>query len=786
MSITPASFLFNKSLTCVELPPNIHSSGMWPKLDATAAEFEFKTTSATLPMLQKKMLMTFLATQLFHLILGSFGVPFFVSQMLAGFLLGPAVVGRIKFDKNWYNDWMLSLTSQDILGTLTMFGFSMFLFLAAVKMDASLLLKTGRKAFYTGVFSLIVPLIVGFSTVGLLEYQKAKINPKEKKRVASETIFLVLSICATSFPVIVSLLSQLRILTSELGRLGLSAALVCDMLNLILTTIARAFVSTPSARKFNYKSSLVILGYSLACAFVARPALNWVIRQTPKGKPVNNGYIFVILLLALASGAHKQFVLFGPFFFGLVIPSGPPLGSTLAQKYDFMVSRVFMPLFVTNCVIMADVRELRFDAHLLVLLVTMLAKFLGTLAPALCCRIPIRDALALAFILSCKGAVEIGGYFVIYDGQLITDGIYALAMLMILFAHFSVAYAVKHLYKTSTRYAGYQQRNVLGVRPNSELKILSCIYKQDNVPAVINLLDVACPTGDNPIGLNVLHLIEMTGQDAPMLISHRMQKKTMSSFSDSEDVLVSFLNLDREYGDAVEVHPYTAVWPSKWMYEEICTLALDRLTHLIILPFHRQWTVDGAVKSEDETVRNINISVLDGSPCSVGVLVNRGPLRQNHRTEASQSQFNVALIFLGGEDDREALALTGRMTADPNITLTVFHISPTTLPENGPNWENILDFESLRKFRQNNTGNGRYVIYTEAVSESGEQTVDMLREIVHKYDLFVVGRRKEVKDSPQTSGLEDWSEFPELGIVGDMLASDDLGCRSSILVVQNQ
>lgn len=94
--------------------------------------------------------------------------------MQAGFLLGPAVIGRIQFFENWYNDWIMSLASQDVLGTLTMFGYSMFLFLVAVKMDASLLLKTGRKAFYTGIFSLMVPLIVGFSSelVGLSEGEK--------------------------------------------------------------------------------------------------------------------------------------------------------------------------------------------------------------------------------------------------------------------------------------------------------------------------------------------------------------------------------------------------------------------------------------------------------------------------------------------------------------------------------------------------------------------------------------------------------------------------------------
>ena len=69
---------------CVELPPNIHSSGLWAKPNDTSggAGAKFGTKGSTLPMLEQKMAMIFLATQLIHLILSCFGVPVFVSQML--------------------------------------------------------------------------------------------------------------------------------------------------------------------------------------------------------------------------------------------------------------------------------------------------------------------------------------------------------------------------------------------------------------------------------------------------------------------------------------------------------------------------------------------------------------------------------------------------------------------------------------------------------------------------------------------------------------------------------
>ncbi|KAL5074993.1 hypothetical protein RYX36_013977, partial [Vicia faba] len=69
--------------------------------------------------------------------------------------------------------------------------------------------------------------------------------------------------------------------------------------------------------------------------------------------------------------------------------------------------------------------------------------------------------------------------------------------------------------------------------------------------------------------------------------------------------------------------------------------------------------------------------------------------------------------------------------------------------------------------------------------EGGSQTLDVLREMVDEHDYIIVGRRHGI-DSHQTYGLQDWSEFPELGPVGDNLASSDLNCKTSILVVQQQ
>lgn len=54
-----------------------------------------------------------------------------------------------------------------------------------------------------------------------------------------------------------------------------------------------------------------------------------------------------------------------------------------------------------------------------------------------------------------------------------------------------------------------------------------------------------------------------------------------------------------------------------------------------------------------------------------------------------------------------------------------------------------------------------------------------------EFDFIIVGRRNGVK-SEMTAGLENWTEYTELGVIGDLLASPDMETKASILVVQQQ
>ena len=348
---------------------------------------------------------------------------------------------------------------------------------------------------------------------------------------------------------------------------------------------------------------------------------------------------------------------------------------------------------------------------------------------------------------------------------------------------------LRRIYDPSRMYAGYEKRNMLHMKPNSELRVLSCIYRTDDIHPMINLLEATCPSRESPVATYVLHLMELIGRASPVFISHRLQtRKSEDTSYNSESVIASFDQFHKDFFGSVFVSTYTAISVPKTMHGDICMLALNNTTSLIILPFHQTWSADGsAIVSDSIMIRKLNKSVLELSPCSVGIFIYRSNngRRTIRETAANFSSYQVCMLFLGGKDDREALTLAKRMARNARIKITVVCLVSSEQRANQvTDWDRMLDLELLRDVKSN-VLEGVSIIYSEQVVDDASQTSTLLKSIANEYDLFIVGREKGRK-SVFTEGLEEWSEFEELGVVGDLLASQDLKCQASVLVIQQQ
>ncbi|XP_061336661.1 cation/H(+) antiporter 3-like [Gastrolobium bilobum] len=680
-----------------------------------------------------------------------------------------------------------------------LFGYMLFLFQIGVKTDMSVVHRTKKSAINIGSAIVTVPYLCGMAVV--YHY-----SSKYLDKTQTATLGLVTGLYSmTTFPSISSVLSDLKILNSELGRLGLASALVTEIFNIFLSatfSITEVVYKTGTMAAFLCSGAFVLFVFLVI--FVIRPAMFWIIKQTPEGSPVNDHYVYLVLSLALlASYASYRFgfhAFFGPFFLGLAIPEGPPLGTAVIKKIDTFVNGVLVPLFVTTCVMRVDLKDImnwrnKVDGKVdnfmvqtwIIIVVTSVGKFVACLLLPLYDRMPLNDAVSLSLVMNCKGVVDIAVFTLLSDITFLPGNAYALLMISIILNATFVPMLVRYLYDPRKKYAGYTKRNIADLRTNSELRVLTCIHRPYNIPPTINLLEAAYPTKEEPLAAYVLHLKELIGRTTPVFIWHQLQKKKNTESKCSvadENLLDAFENFEKEFKGALVVNTFTAISPPEMMYDDICTMALDKFASLIVLPFHRKWSSDGnSVELEDENLRELNYRVLERAPCSVGILIERAQITHVFSPETPHT---VCLLFIGGKDDIEALFFAKRMTKNPHVRLTVVRfLASKGSNTNVKDWQDILETELLDDIKMNKKVGDAYVEYIEKTVKDGPETALVIRSLVTEFDLIIVGRLAGI-ETPQTSGLLQWSEYPELGVLGDLLASTDAAGKASVFVMRQQ
>ena len=144
---------------------------------------------------------------------------------------------------------------------------------------------------------------------------------------------------------------------------------------------------------------------------------------------------------------------------------------------------------------------------------------------------------------------------------------------------------------------------------------------------------------------------------------------------------------------------------------------------------------------------------------------------------------------MGGKDDREALAMGKHMMRNQKVRLTVLKLVPGTVVGMTTGWDQMLDTAELKETLRNSItpteGEHNFVEYLEETVDDGSDTSRILLSIASAFDLFVVGRSSGM-GTDVTRALSEWTEFDELGVIGDLLVASDFPQRGSVLVVQQQ
>ncbi|KAK9156300.1 hypothetical protein Sjap_003780 [Stephania japonica] len=698
---------------------------------------------------------------------------------LSGIILGPSVIGQSLAFRNH----VFTYAGENILRMFSLLGLMFFLFVIGVKTDPFLVKRYGIKAVVIGISAFVVPL--AFSTAfSLLIKQFAKIGPSLEKSL----LLVPASQSVTGFLVISCLLTELKILNTELGRLAMSSALVGDMIGTSMAVVSMSTQGKDSNILIVFCGVFGAIALLFFIFYVVRPTMLFIIRVYPDKKETKDVHTFVVVVGVLFTGLLSvgvgHYIFFGPLLLGVSMPEGPPIGTALVAKIECFTSGIIFPAYVAYSGLNTNIFTITATSSWIVGVIIVFHFFVKVAAatlPSLYFKVPKHEALVMGLMMNEKGIVELIFYNIWRDIKLIDDELFSQLVITVVLMAAIVTPLVKALYDPSKRYLYSKISNIQNNKRDAPLRVLACVHNPENVPTVVNLLEVSCATRESPVTVVALELIELIGREVAVLVAHQARPTGYSASRSTEQIINAFRQYELQNNGLVNVLAYTAMAHMETMHEDVCNLALEKKVNIVIAPFHRQWAVDGKLGSENQAIRTMNITILEKAPCSVGILVDRSALQRSMSLLAGHSMYRIGVIFTGGLDDGEVLAYAARMARHHRVHLTIIRFLAFGC-DNAR--ERKVDNDTIDEFRRQNGGyNKEQIRYKEEVVKNGEGLAEQMKGLGYNYDYLIVGKHQ--KESQLFNGLdEQWSECPELGIIGDMLASPDYEGTCSILVIR--
>ncbi|KAK9049997.1 hypothetical protein SSX86_031038 [Deinandra increscens subsp. villosa] len=742
-------------------------------------------------------------SHVFQIFLKPLGQPAPLAQILAGFVLGPSGLSRsppihVFFFQNFAIDFYESMALYCRISIM---------FLMGLEMDIPYLMRNLRPASIIACGGCLMCTLFA-STISFFVYEETG------SRGSRVTLALVITVILanTASPIVFRLAADLKFATSDIGRLAISSSLIGDMYAAFILVIISGEKNKRTVKGWAlmaFFSLLILVGIIL---FTSR-LVNWLNRRNRNAKNLQAVEVMLLCSVILVAAMILETMGFSSiiacFLMGSTFPRGGKSARTLLAILTYTVHNFIFPIYFGYTGFKADTRYLnelkRIVIVVMVIVLSIGGKILGTLAACLYLKKPLNEGVLLAFLMNMKGHVDILTLTTAMQNKVLNSSVfYNLMVSAVVISSLISASLISFLVRREKDTIGIKHIPMEYHSPDKELKLLACVHSSHPVSSMVRLIVSLRGSENVPISPYLTHLVELPEKTEKSSSFYDQDEDELSD--EEEDGSNDAVQINETVDMFIEetkmmIHQVKIVAPFITMYEDVCDFADDIRTSFIVLPFHKHQRIDGKFENGKEGIRTTNQKVLRHAQCSVAILVDRGHTATGTQVAGSESLQQIATLFFGGPDDREALGFSKRLSTHHHSSLTIIRFLPTSAKDSNvgvdvsQKEDDVLvsiqdqeteveeaDSSALANFYHRYVTSGK-VRFVEKYVDNGVQTGMILRDMAETYSMFVVGKGSR-GDSRLTTGISDWEECPELGVVGDFLASSEFDVSGSVLVVQ--
>ncbi len=333
-------------------------------------------------------------------------VPAVLGQLLVGVIAGPSLLG-----------WVQVNPTLDAFANL---GVIILMFIAGIETDMQEMRKVGGAAFVSATMGVICPFIVGTAFALALHYP------------LPVSLFLGTLLTATSVSISAETLKDLKKLTSKEGTTILGAAVIDDVLGLIVLSVILAFTLGQNPT-WSILKMVLYFPVAYVLGYYGFPLLShWLPKLLALEARI--GLVFALVLLYAWSAAELGSVaaITGAYMAGILV-SRTEMREWVHDGLSKLGYSFFVPLFFVYVGIEANFHAMFTVPPLLLIgfiVIAVVTKVVGCGGGALACRFKPLEALAVGVGMISRGEVALITATIGLQAHLIDASLFSIVILI--------------------------------------------------------------------------------------------------------------------------------------------------------------------------------------------------------------------------------------------------------------------------------------------------------------------------------------------------------------------